>query len=30
MRKVYDHHSYMEEKRAAMTALARLVFDIVK
>jgi integrase len=30
VRRVYDHHSYMEEKRKAMEGLASLVFDIVK
>jgi integrase len=30
VRRTYDHHSYMEEKRKAMEGLASLVFDIVK
>ena len=29
VRRTYDHHSYMEEKKAALEALASLVLDIV-
>jgi hypothetical protein len=29
VRRTYDHHSYMEEKKAALEALASLMLDIV-
>jgi hypothetical protein len=30
MQRIYDHHPYETEKRAALEALARLLADITK